>query len=153
MVSWLFVGSLVVLPAAFGSAFVVMARRRLEASRAFARAGRQMAGVVVEVRPRRPGGDRRRLSYHPVLDFTLPDGRRVRTESDSEVNDVDIGPGAPVPVLYDPDDPTRARIAGEAGDHTIQYRAMIAVALLATVFITVIGGLIGGVLLLGGPSP
>lgn len=106
---------LVLGPAIFvvvGLAFAGLGARTLAAGRAFERTARPAEAEVTDVRWERVGraGDRSQLAF-AVLRFVLPDGRTVETQAMYGTN-LPPTTGARVPILYDPADPTRARIAG-----------------------------------------
>ena len=61
--------------------------------------------------PRKSSGPNSSVA-HPVLRFELPDGRTVEVESGAGTNPPSAREGDTVTVLYDPADPTVARIDG-----------------------------------------
>jgi hypothetical protein len=72
-------------------------------------------GVVVDLRLRRgvgEPGEHGSFLWFPVIEFTTVDGRQVRTDAMYGSVPAPARPGHRVTVLYDPDQPTRARIGG-----------------------------------------
>jgi Protein of unknown function (DUF3592) len=65
-------------------------------------------GTVVDLRESYDPEDNT-TSYYPVVRFETADGRQIRFESDASTSD-DVGDT--VEVLYDPDDPEDAKLAG-----------------------------------------
>src|SRR5262249_17762144 len=82
------------------------------ASRAFERVAKTAEAEITDVRweTRGPVGDSSRVAF-AVLRFALPDGRTVETQASYGASFTPGKVGEHVPVLYHPDDPTRARIA------------------------------------------
>jgi hypothetical protein len=98
---------------AVGVLFAVLGVRNLRAGNRFIRTAGEASGEVTDVRARSVGhGTDSNLAFFPVVRFQLPDGRVVETETDTGVNFKRPRAGQPVTVLYDPADPTHARIAG-----------------------------------------
>jgi hypothetical protein len=92
----------------------------LRRTRRFERIAWRAPGVVTEVRWQWREGisDTERYAY-PVVRFALPDGRVVDTESDVGSSPSPVSAGDRVDVLYDPADPTRARVASTTVTATI----------------------------------
>lgn len=98
---------------AVGALLAVLGVRNLRASNRFIRTAGEASGEVTDVRTRAVGhGSDSNLAHFPVVRFQLPDGRVVEAETDTGVNFKRPRAGQPVTVLYDPADPTHARIAG-----------------------------------------
>lgn len=72
--------------------------------------------------------DYRSLLHFPVVRFTLPDGHEVETEVMSGSNPAPAHTGETVTVLYDPRQPTRARIDGFWADGTLVVGALVSAA-------------------------
>jgi hypothetical protein len=84
-------------------------------ARRFDRRAVAVPGVVAELRLRRGvgrPGEGGSFLWFPVLEFTTVDGRQVRTDAMYGSVPAPARPGHQVTVLYDPDQPTRARIGG-----------------------------------------
>jgi hypothetical protein len=96
-----------------GGALALQGLRSARASRAFERIARRADGEVIDYRYETVGspGDGSRQSI-PVVRFTLPDGRTVQTEARMGTGPGFNFKGREVTVLYDPEDPRRARIEG-----------------------------------------
>lgn len=101
-------------------------RQRLGLRRFKRRAGRA-TGIVTAVHSRWVGSryDYRSLLHFPVVRFTLPDGHEVETEVMSGSNPAPAHTGETVTVLYDPRQPTRARIDGFWADGTLVVGALV----------------------------
>jgi uncharacterized protein DUF3592 len=87
------------------------------AARRLHEVGTAVMGVVTDVRSRwkRSGDDSYRV-YQVVLRFETADGRTVETESsEGSTRSPRAEVGESVPIVYDPDDPQRARIEGISG--------------------------------------
>jgi hypothetical protein len=85
------------------------------ADRRFRRTARAAAGTITQMRwYLRRGARGSRTVGHPVLRFALDDGRVVETESYAGDSAGGAGEGDRVDVLYDPNDPTRARVSSPA---------------------------------------
>jgi len=90
----------------------------LHRSRAFRRAAGRAAGVLTGLHP-----DDRRSSLLgrsmpvllPLVRFQTPDGREVETRVVYGAAFTRLSEGAPVVVLYDPADPSRARLERTSG--------------------------------------
>ena len=99
-----------------GSAFVRMGVRGRGVSREFERVAQRAQGEVTDIRYERVGPPGDSSSHRiPVLRFTLPDGRVVETEGRMGTSAVTVRTGQRVTVLYDPEQPTRARVEGQFG--------------------------------------
>jgi hypothetical protein len=88
--------------------------------------GVAVMGVVTDVRVSwKSSGDSSHRIVKCVLRFDTEDGRTVETVS-SEVagSSARAEVGESVPVLYDPDDPQRARIEGISGNEVFTWIAM-----------------------------
>jgi Protein of unknown function (DUF3592) len=130
-----------------GGAFALQGVRSARASRAFERVAERADGEVIDYRYETvgPPGDHSRRSI-PVVRFTLPDGRTVQTEARMGTSPGLHFKGSEVTVLYDPEDPRRARIEGfMAGGGVLVSGCMTAVGLLF--FLFGISALVGGRLL------
>ncbi|MBN6053550.1 DUF3592 domain-containing protein, partial [Nonomuraea sp. RK-328] len=98
---------------AFGGLIILVSIKGIVAGRQFARRAQRVPGVVSDVRTTFTGqGDHLRARRRPVLTFTTLDGQEVTTEAQTTS---DLGVGNATDVLYDPDDPTRAVPAENAG--------------------------------------
>jgi hypothetical protein len=87
-------------------------------ARGFERVAWRAPAVVTEVRWHWLDGINEQRAF-PVLRFALPDGRVVHTESDVGSSPSPVRTGDRVTVLYDPADPTRARVASTTVTATI----------------------------------
>ena len=87
------------------------------------RRGNRTRGVVV-------AWERDDDCYHPVIEYRLPDGRTRRFRSETGWGWRVWQEGRGVPVVYDPDDASRAEI----DRFLVHWLAPIAIALLALVF-------------------
>jgi hypothetical protein len=107
--SWLFG----LLFASVGGAVALQGLRSMRASRAFEQVAQRADGELVDVRYETvgPAGNSSRTSI-PVVRFTLPDGRTVQTEARMGTGPGFRFKGSEVTVLYDPENPQRARIEG-----------------------------------------
>jgi hypothetical protein len=90
----------------------------LRRTRRFERVAWRAPGVVTEVRWHWREEFSERYAY-PVVRFPLPDGRVVHTESDVGSSPSPVRAGDRVDVLYDPADPTRARVSSTTVTSTI----------------------------------
>ncbi|MFF4192706.1 DUF3592 domain-containing protein [Nonomuraea sp. NPDC001831] len=98
---------------AFGAVIVLVSVRGIVHGRRFVRGARRVPGVVTDVATTFTGrGEHLKASRRPVLTFTTLEGREVTAESWTESQ---LGIGRETDVLYDPDDPTKAVPAGDAG--------------------------------------
>lgn len=102
-----------VLFAAVGSIFVVVGLRSAAGLRRFRRTAARASGVVLDLvldlaGPRGRGG----WLYFPVVRYWLPDGRVVDVRSPQGSSPPAVRRGQQVTVLYDPADPTNARLEG-----------------------------------------
>ncbi len=99
--------------AAMGLLFVVLGIRGWRADRRFQRVAAEADAEITDVRweTRGPVGDSSHVAF-AVLRFALPDGRVVETAADSGGNWRPGKVGERVRILYDPGNPTRARMAG-----------------------------------------
>jgi hypothetical protein len=101
---------------AFGVLFAVIGIRNQRAGTRFTRSADQASAEVTDLRSRAVGhGTDSNIAYFPVVRFQLPDGRTVETETSTGNNWSRPKPGTPVDVLYDPENPTDVRIAGQVG--------------------------------------
>ena len=89
--------------------------RSLRAASRFQRIAHRAPATVTELRWEWTSGGSNssssRIAY-PVVRFTLPDGRMVETQTSFGSNPPPAREGEPVTVLYDPADPTQARLPG-----------------------------------------
>jgi hypothetical protein len=91
-----------------GLAIAVGGVRSTRRSRAFLARARRVPGTITGVRTGWSGSrDTLRASSRPMLTFTTLDGRRIDTEAAEPSN---RGVGNDVGVLYDPANPTDARV-------------------------------------------
>ena len=95
-------------------------------ARGFERVAWRAPAVVTEVRWRWREGRSQQYAY-PVLRFALPDGRVVHTESDVGSSPSPVRTGDQVTVLYDPADPTMARVASTTVTATIACVMLICI--------------------------
>jgi len=96
--------------AALGPALIFLGIRSLGATSRFHKRAQRALGVITQIRWDTTGESR---SSHPVVRFSLPDGRTVETEARHG-----SGPGSEgdqVAVLYDPANPTDIRLGGMLG--------------------------------------
>ncbi len=104
-----------VLPLLFlliGIVLLVKAASHGNRTRAFLAGARESTGEVIaleEVPPQQPGADQLE-TYRPVVVFTAEGGRQVRFESMASSNPPRYSVGDKVPVIYDPERPSEARI-------------------------------------------
>jgi Protein of unknown function (DUF3592) len=99
---------------AVGAAFVVAGTRTGRAARRFDAKAVRVNGLVVDVllrRGTRSASDGDSGMWVPVLEFTTMEGRRVRTEAMYGSVPAPARSGEEVAILYDPDQPERARVA------------------------------------------
>ena len=83
----------------------------IAATARFVAGAERTTGTVVDLRESRFRNEDgfEETSYFPIVTFTTPEGRAVRFESSTTNDSYDIGDR--VDVLYDPDDPSDARLA------------------------------------------
>jgi hypothetical protein len=130
-----------------GVVVVVGGIRSLRAASRFQRSARQAPATVTELRWEWTSGGSNssssRVAY-PVVRFALPDGRLVETQTSFGSNPPPAREGDQVTVLYDPDDPTSARLPGffKSG----HFSGVMAIVL--GCFFIVLGSLIGSAFLL-----
>ena len=138
------------IPVAFvvlGLLFAYMGLRSRRSLKAFKARAARTNGVVTELRLRwvhHSDGPDSPL-HHPVVRFTLPDGREVEAESASGSNPAPAKVGATVEVLYAPEDPTNFRVEGFWADGSVVNGFFVAIGLMFAVsglFILVVAGLI-----------
>lgn len=98
-----------------GVFFLLLGCYLLRRSRSFRRKAQSVEGVVTELRTQASGSFGADAAY-PVLQFTTRDGRDVRTKARTGSLPAPAREGDHVTVLYDPDDPTTADIAGRSAD-------------------------------------
>lgn len=105
-----------VIFATVGGALLAFYLVEAASTRRFVRSAADAQGVVVDLkRYTRRGSDATSArSVQPVVEFVLPDGRRVSFEDALATSWDPYEVGAMVPVKYDPDDPEDARIATSA---------------------------------------
>jgi len=92
--------------AGVGAVLVAIGALALRAGRRFDRVARRAPGRVVGV----AGSGAGHLVGYPVLRFSLPDGREIEARARSTTTLDALREGQDVTVLYDPADPTRARL-------------------------------------------
>jgi hypothetical protein len=112
--------------AGIGALVVLAGIAVLRSGRAFDRRAVAAPGEVTDVRWRwtGPATDKSPIGY-PIVRFTLPDGRVVETEARSTTTFDVAEEGRSVSVLYDPDDPAQARVAGRAGTTPVAAAALV----------------------------
>lgn len=115
--------------AAVGSFFAALGVWAAARLRRFRRTAVQVPGVVTALRAHSSSSGDSGVSviYRPVLRFTTMDGRIVETESSFGSNPPPARQGARVPVLYDPANPSDARLTGVRGSGVLVCVAFIAV--------------------------
>lgn len=91
---------------AIGAAFLVPAVLLAARNAAFLRIARPARGVVIAHEPDREGE-----TYFPVVSFRTAAGG-THTFRGSIASSANAPTGIPVDVLYDPDDPSQARVKG-----------------------------------------
>jgi hypothetical protein len=134
-----------------GIAILIASVRGLIGANRFERRAQRTSALVTELRWRahsnRAGssGPNSRVA-HPVLRFVLPDGRTVEVESGAGTNPPSAREGDTVTVLYDPDDPTVARVDGLMNSG----RLAAVIGLIMGLAFVVLGSLITGVFYLAG---
>ncbi|MFI6741151.1 DUF3592 domain-containing protein [Nonomuraea sp. NPDC050451] len=97
----------------FGLVIILVAIRGIINGKRFVRQAQRVQGVVSDVRTRFTGqGERLRANQWPVLTFTTLEGQEITTEA---ATTSDLGTGDETEVLYDPQDPTTAVPAQDAG--------------------------------------
>ncbi|WP_165966837.1 DUF3592 domain-containing protein [Actinomadura sp. 7K507] len=106
----------------FGLLFVAIGVRVIRTGRHLRRFGHRAPGVVVRT------ATRGQVSY-PTVRFRMPDGTERETQSDLGTNLPTFRKGQAVTVLYDPDDPDRARLDGPTGSGTLHGAIFIAFGL------------------------
>jgi hypothetical protein len=121
-----------------GPVLVVRGIRALRADSAFQRRAYRAQGIVTEIRRDHRG---ERPSSYPVVRFNLPDGRTVEASATKGAGPGSAREGAPVNVLYDPENPTDIRIEGFLGSGTMA--GVVAIVMGVTFF--VMGVLIGSI--------
>ena len=131
--------------AAIGAALVAIGVAITRSNRGFERRAARARGQVVDVRWEAigPPGDKIMTGF-PVLRFTLPGGEAVETVARTGTSIDAMKEGEAVDVLYDPADPSQARV---------DSRASSAGSTLAGAAFMVIGGafvVLGLALLAGG---
>lgn len=102
-----------VIFALVGSVFVVLGLRSASALRRFRRTARSAPGVVLDLVLGLIGtsGDPSYV-YFPIVRYSLPDGRVVDFRSPQGSAPAAVRKGQQVTVLYDPADPSNARLEG-----------------------------------------
>ena len=122
--------------ALIGTIFVVAGVKGIRRTRMFERRAIRVPGQCVDLKLRHgisiePGESH--STYHPILAFATIDGRQMVVESPWGGVPAPARPGQFVTVLYEPDQPARARVDGLIGRGTPFYVMGI-----------VLGGFIGG---------
>jgi hypothetical protein len=102
-----------VIFALVGTAFLVLGLRSASALRRFRRTAQRAPGVVLDLvlDAAGPRGDRSWI-YFPIVRYSLPDGRVVDFRSSQGSVPPAVRKGQQVTVLYDPADPSNARLEG-----------------------------------------
>ncbi|WP_433467346.1 DUF3592 domain-containing protein [Spirillospora sp. CA-128828] len=110
MSSWL----LALLAIAFGVAFVLGGIHRYRTSRAFMATAHRVPGIVAGIH-RVSTTDS--YEFFPVLRFRTLDGTDIETVGETRGGSFELTrlKGRPVPVLYDPQDPRKARMDTSSG--------------------------------------
>lgn len=91
-------------------------------------------GQVVGLRPRR---SRQGVTYHPIVRFVTASGVPMEAETPSGGNPPPARPGQQVPVLYDPDAPTRIRLDTATGDGFLFSLIFLGIGIVLLVFAVV----------------
>ena len=117
---------------------VVRGIRSLRADSAFRRRAYRAQGIVTQIRRDHRG---ERSSSYPVVRFNLPDGRTVEASATQGAGPGSGSEGAPLNVLYDPENPTDIRIEGFLGSGTMAGVVLIVMG----VMFFVMGVLIGSI--------
>lgn len=98
---------------AFGLLIILRSIKGIIDGKQFVRHAQRVSGVVSDVRTTFVGrAEHMRAIQRPVLTFTTTDGREITTEAPTAS---DLGVGNATEVLYDPEDPTVAIPAEDAG--------------------------------------
>lgn len=98
---------------ALGALIVLRSIKGIIDGKQFVRRAQRVPGVVSDVRTTFVGrGEHLRAMQRPVLTFTTVEGREITTEA---ATTSDLGIGNETEVLYDPQDPTSAMPADDAG--------------------------------------
>ncbi|MEV6155467.1 DUF3592 domain-containing protein [Nonomuraea sp. NPDC052129] len=98
---------------AFGVLIILGSIKGAINGKQFVRQAQRVPGVVSNVRTTFVGqGEHLRARQWPVLTFTTVEGREITTEA---ATTSDLGIGSEIEVLYDPQDPTSAVPADDAG--------------------------------------
>ncbi|MDF2709141.1 MAG: hypothetical protein K0R62_4793 [Nonomuraea muscovyensis] len=98
---------------AFGLVIILVSIRGIINGRRFVRQAQRVQGVVSDVRTRFAGqGEHLRANQWPILTFTTLAGQEITTEAATASR---LGIGHETEVLYDPQDPTTAVPAENAG--------------------------------------
>jgi hypothetical protein len=108
-------GGVAALFFAIGVVLTVAGTRIRARARGFDQQAVGVPGVVADLKLRRGVGERGEggsFLWFPILEFTTVDGRQVRTEAMYGSVPAPARPGHRVTVLYDPEQPARARIGG-----------------------------------------
>jgi hypothetical protein len=107
----------ILLPLVLGVAGVVTALAGGVLSigaRRFRKRAERVEGEVVRLRPSRSRNGR--IVYYPTVRFTTVYGQRVEAESPLGGTPPPAMPGDKVPIMYDPDRPTRVRVGDAAAN-------------------------------------
>ena len=112
---FLLIGSAIVVA---GIGAIVYGRRRSSAARRVRQTWTRSRGRVVAMQShQRVGwthdGDTSQPWYHPVMEYTLPDGRTIRAESVTGAKPAPAAVGDEIPLYYNPAAPDRMMV--EAG--------------------------------------
>lgn len=96
-----------------GAIFVVLGLRSASALRRFRRTAQRAPGIVLDLMLDSAGAPgNTSFLYFPVVRFWLPDRRVVDFRSPQGSTPAAVRKGQQVTVLYDPVDPTNARLEG-----------------------------------------
>ncbi|MFI6598873.1 DUF3592 domain-containing protein [Nonomuraea sp. NPDC050536] len=126
---------------AFGLVIILISIKRIADGRGFVRRAQRVPGVVSDVRTTFTGqGDHLRAMQRPVLTFTTVDGREITTEAATTSR---LGIGNEAEVLYDPENPTVAVPAEDAGGSYSGIVIGLIAVVIGLAFFAVFAGFVG----------